>query len=79
MGYSTQFWAPGMISMARDPPVYGNLEVVKIREFCHFWPFSWVILHCFFTPGTISTARVHGNLEVDKTREFIIYGCFHGL
>ena len=41
VGYNTMFWRPGTISMARDPPIYRYLDVVKTRRFEHFWPFSW--------------------------------------
>ena len=72
MGYSTQFLAPGTISIARDS-VHENWDVVKARRFGHFWPFSWAIAHNFFGSGDDfngSGARVHENWDVVKTRRF---------
>ena len=57
MGYSTRFLAPGTISTARDPPVHGNLEVNKTREFSHSGRFVGYSTRSFLDPATISTAR----------------------
>ena len=56
MGYSTQFLAPKMISMADDTWVRENWGIVKTRRIRHFWPFSWV-WHTVLAPKTISTTR----------------------
>ena len=47
VGYSTQFFAPGMISTALAR-VHENWNVVKTRRSGHFWPFSWAIAHNFW-------------------------------
>ena len=61
MGYSALFFGSGDDFNGPWPPVHSNLEFDKIREFCHFWPFSWAVAHCFclrgwfrrpVTPGT---------------------------
>ena len=50
----------------RSPRVRENWDVLKTRQFGHFWPFSWAIEHSFWvrtrfqrlmTPGTRKLGR----------------------
>ena len=71
MGYSTQFLAPGTISIARDS-VHENWDVVKAHRFGHFWPFSWAIAHNFFlAPETISTACDPGYTKIGTSSKLV--------
>ena len=33
------------------PLVHDSNGMVKTRDFGHFWPFSWAIVHGFWVPG----------------------------
>ena len=33
------------------PPVHDSSGIAKTRDFGHFWPFSWAIVHGFRVPG----------------------------
>ena len=72
------------------PPVDGNLEINKTREFndktrdfCHFWPFSWATANCVFLGSrTISTALDPPYTVIWKSTKlvnFVISCSFHGL
>ena len=58
--------------MPREPPVHDYSGIVKTRDFSHFWPLSWAIVHGFRVPGEFRcpVTPVHDSSGIVKTHDF---------
>ena len=54
------------------PPIHDTSGIIKTRDFGHFWPFSWAIVHGFrvLRGFRCPVAPVHDTSGIVQTRDF---------